>query len=241
MTQSYSGRSLTLTGFPECGAAELFAALERHPRIDMLRSTMGAMELTWPGIVELERALPSNAPRFMGHLFSSYAYSRKAQDYLAENPRRRYVVCVRDPVKVLMSWRKMHREIAVSGLNPNHFAYEERSFYAECSVEDYYERFARVRINYDERLADLIERVGAPRLVVVSQERMAAGLDEVADAVVAFVETEGFKLERSSQDPLLGFDDPIPDEIGKPLKTELQGLRDGLRAIVQRPDVVAAV
>jgi hypothetical protein len=153
---------------------------EGDAEVKVLRTLGGAMEMTWPLIKDLRPALDSN--RILVHKWTAYVYRREALEYLgAVNPNSLFVLCVRDPARALVSWHNMHSSIARSGNAPSHFAWKERDFYADCSLSDYYERFARQRLQYDKYLATLLDVVPKERLAVVSQERLALGLAEVAD------------------------------------------------------------
>lgn len=175
---------IVVTGFPKCGTTALMSAFENDPEITTLRAPDGAIEVSWPAIKEVRPA--AHPGGILAHKFTAYAYNAEAMRYLVDaNPDSILVLCVRDPVRSLVSWHKMHQSIARSGKNPGHFAYQERDFYADCSIEDYYGHFAKRRLRYDLHFQNMLEIVPASRLVVVSQERMAKGISEVADHLKA--------------------------------------------------------
>jgi hypothetical protein len=92
------------------------------------------------------------------------------------------VVCVRDPKKSLVSWREMHRRIAVQGASTEHFvnqSAESRRFYTEAPLEDYYRRYARERLTYAAHIERMRELVPNHPMVLVSQEFMAARMQRV--------------------------------------------------------------
>lgn len=180
---------ITIIGFPKCGTSALVRCLEDQDDCDVLRSDNGAMEISWPGIRRLRKSPP--AEKIFVHKFTAYIYNAEALEYLSGmNPSGRLVLCVRHPVKSLVSWHKMHGSIARSGNNPNHFAWKERDFYADCTIEDYYERFARRRLRYDKHITAMLNIVPKDQVVIVSQERMAQGIGDVADYLKALARHE---------------------------------------------------
>ncbi len=178
------GREIVVTGFPKCGTTALMARFEADPEVTVLRTPEGGIEVTWPRIREL-------APQFSAvplgaHKFTAYAYIPDALEWLASsNPARLFVLCVRDPAKALVSWHNMHRAIARAGTQSGHFAVRERDFYSDCSIPDYYRHYAARRLRYQVHFDRLLRIVPVERVAVVSQERMARGIEGIADWIKA--------------------------------------------------------
>ena len=84
----------------------------------------------------------------------------------------------------------MHQNIATTGKQANHFAYKNRDFYAFCSIEDYYQAYARSMLEYDRYFRRLISIVPEDRIIVASQERMAQGIGDVAAFIKAWTRGE---------------------------------------------------
>jgi hypothetical protein len=157
----------------------------------MLTTPSGSLELAWPAIRSVEtddfyKQAQAENVRLLLHKFTAYMYNPTAIRYLAQNPSRKFVICMRDPSKSLVSWWNMHTAIANSDKNPGHFAYKERDFYSNCTVEEYYERFAKSRLNYDKHIQRAIELAGADRVLVVSQERMSQDIGRAGDQIMSF-------------------------------------------------------
>lgn len=170
--------NIVVLGFPKCGTSALIRALANQPDFELIKSRSGANEVVWPEIVEIEKGLVQTQG-IQVHKFAAYVYSQRALKYLVETPRT-FVLCVRDPSRSLVSWHKMHSDIARAEKPSGHFAYKEREFYADCSIDDYYYRFARQRLRYDFYLETILAIVPVPQLVVVSQECMARGMQPVS-------------------------------------------------------------
>jgi sulfotransferase family protein len=169
---------IVVTGFPKCGTTALMRAFEADPEMDVLRTPEKALEIAWPQIRDLTR--PPRQNRILAHKFTAYVYNRDALTYLRDvNSQSRIVLCIRDPQKALISWHNMHRKLATDGRDINHFAWKERDFYAECTLEAYYDRFARTRLYYDRYLAQMLEILPADRVTVLSQESLARNMDNV--------------------------------------------------------------
>ncbi len=175
---------IVVVGFPKCGTTALMRAFEADPDLDVLRTPEKALEIAWPRIRDLAR--PPRQNRILAHKFTAYVYNREALAHLRDaNPDTRFVLCTRDPQKALVSWHNMHRKLATDGRDPSHFAWKERDFYAQCSLPDYYDRFARTRLRYDHYLAQMLEILPADRLTVLSQESLARNMDNIVATLKA--------------------------------------------------------
>jgi hypothetical protein len=184
-------QSLVVLGFPKCGTSALMRELGERKGVMTLTTPNGALELTWPAIKarESEEALRDfvqSDTRLVCHKFAAYLYNRKAIEYLIESKTRKFVVCIRDPSKSLVSWWNMHRNIANSETSKNHFAYKDRDFYANCDIGEYYNKYAKDLLRYDLHIKKLLDGAGAERVFVVSQERMASDIEMAADRILEF-------------------------------------------------------
>lgn len=226
---------ITTIGFPKCGTSALMRQFTKDPMIRVLTAPNGSLEVSWPLIREI-RSEPEPG-RILAHKFTAYAYNRKALDYLAGvNPGGLLVLCVRDPARALVSWHNMHRSIARSGKNPEHFAWQERDFYAECSLPDYFARFARRRLQYDRHLGTLLEIVPTERLAVVSQERMAQDIASVAGYLKALARGEPVATPAAPAPVAAsrheGYADKAATELDETISEGLRGVQRRLMALI---------
>lgn len=79
----------------------------------------------------------------------------------------------------------MHQRIATSKTYRNHKAYREKDFYSICSLDEYYYRHADL-FQYDIHITNALSVIPNEKLVVVSQETMARGIDVVAQTIKHF-------------------------------------------------------
>lgn len=176
-----------VVGFPKCGTSALMRLLQRMPGLVVERH---GGELEAPFYMSDESADAHEAEsrregeKLYGHKFVSYIYSAPALARIARrNPAAVFVVCVRDPEKALSSWREMHRQIAASEeYGSSHFIQRDpglRRFYAEASLEEYYEEFARHRLRYAALIRRLLASTAGHRVVVVEQSALASDPDRV--------------------------------------------------------------
>lgn len=175
---------IVIAGFPKCGTTALMQHLAEDEDIDVISPPKGnGFELPWPTIKELK---PEPKGKIIVHKFTAYVYNTEALDYLSkDNPDSVVVLCIRDPQKVIVSWRKMHSRIAQADKKRDHFAYRERDFYASCTFQEYYDKFAGRRLQYDRYFEQLASIVPRDRLVVVSQECLAKGMASVIEYLKA--------------------------------------------------------
>jgi hypothetical protein len=186
-----------IVGFPKCGTTAVVRALDRME---------GVQADWWDGAVEapymlnernlqrLYAARQDAAPSsIVGHKFSAYIYSIDAIKRIhALVPGALLIVCVRDPMRALLSWREMHKVIANNRAITGHFVTESeqtRAFYASASLEEYYRQFARENLRYAHYVRRLIELTADQRIAIVSQEwlsvRRAETLGVLADLLGA--------------------------------------------------------
>lgn len=183
--------NLAVLGFPKSGTSALMRELGGREGVKVLTAPNGSLELAWPAIKEFEtesslREFVDGDTRLVCHKFAAYIYNPKAIKYLSDNKERKFVVCIRDPSKSLVSWWNMHRKIATTGRDKNHIAYKEREFFANCDVGEYYNRYAKDRLRYDTHINKLLDAVGVERVFVVSQERMASNTTLAGTRILNF-------------------------------------------------------
>jgi len=177
-----------IIGFPKCGTSALTRAIGTLQKVQIDRYIGGELEAPYfAGEEQLGalRTLRQKSPHAaaVGHKFSAYVYDNAAMRRIAATvPGATLVACVRDPKRALVSWREMHRRIAVQGIRKTHFVNlsdESRRFYAEASLEDYYRHYARDWLTYAAHIERLRQHAPRQPLVLVSQEYMAARMDRV--------------------------------------------------------------
>jgi len=200
MLKGSIGKEVVIVGFPKCGTTALTRSFKADEDYDLITLPNGDVEVKWPYICQVPRQVSSQKIR--AHKFTAYIFNKKALEFLAQdNPSSIIVLCIRDPKKSLVSWHNMHVDIARTGRRKDHFAYLERDFYANCTIDKYFQHYARSRLRYDRYFERLLKNVPPERVVVISQERLALQLDDITkylkavacgqDAVLAPAPTQG--------------------------------------------------
>lgn len=175
-------KEIVVLGFPKCGTTALFDNLSKDAAITTLSREDGGKEYSWPMIKEVAPHADDSTIR--AHKFVAYAYSPEALAFLKDyNPDATFVLCVRAPKRSLFSWHRMYRSIAKRGHNKAHLAWRERDFYENCSVSDFYDRFAERRLQYDRHFKNVMAALPKERVVVVSQEYLARDMDGFVGAL----------------------------------------------------------
>jgi hypothetical protein len=181
-----------VVGFPKCGTSATTALLEAFPEVNICRMN-GTLESPFylkPSSLELlKRQCHPEDGLLNGHKYSAYMYSPSAVRRIkVDNPHALFIVCVRDPLRSVISWWQMHRNMAVKGEPASHFVNKDmrtRYFYIRSSLDDYYQDFARRRMGYTRyihRLYEIASRgVRKSRIIVVAQEYLANHAQSVAD------------------------------------------------------------
>lgn len=226
-------KEITIVGFPKCGTTALMRHFEQSPDCHVIRTSKGGYEVRWPLIRELRTTPP--ADRILVHKFTGYIFNPAALEYLsAVNYKSIIVLCVRDPARVIVSWHNMHRSFALDGRPRNHFVLKEKDFYANCSIAEYYEHFARKRLQYDNFLHDILAIVPKERMAVVSQEKIAQDLGLVANYIKSLAKCENFDKSVTSIKEVRhqGFADKAKVELDGEIANELQGVRERLSQLI---------
>lgn len=225
---------IVVLGFPKCGTSALIRYLEDDLEVDLLRPPGNGLEVAWPGIKEL--ALKPKPGRIIAHKFTAYIYDQTALAYLAEvNPKSHMVVCIRDPRKSLVSWWNMHKRIAQSGSAKDHFAWKERDFYANCTIEDYYEKYAIGRLDYAKYLLDLTKLVSKDRIFVVSQESLAWNMDNIVQTIKDASRGNFHPVpnKQENEETYKGYADKTHIELSEKIVSELALIHDRVLRVIE--------
>ena len=165
-----------IVGFPKCGTSALVRFLERSQHINLLKMN-GKYEA--PLLISKTPPIDAHYQEGLlnGHKYTAYAYSLQTmQSILENNPQALIIFCVRDSETALYSWHNMHRRIAIKGDPQTHFVNQDEEtqrFYRECSVQDYYRKFARDRLTYAAHINRIIAKWTDVKYALVSQMRLA--------------------------------------------------------------------
>ncbi len=237
------GSDIIVTGFPKCGTTALMQSFESDTDVQVLRNESAGLEITWPKIKDIGNQSDPN--RITGHKYSSYIYSKTALHYLANEYKSAiYVVCIRDPRRSIVSWHNMHRDIATSGRVKEHFAYKDRDFYMKCTIDEYYQRFAKSRLNYVDGLQNVLEIIPRDQIIVVDQSFMAKSVDVVKDQIKhrALGQTVDAALPHTSKTaPHISFADKSAVTLSDGIAAELSEIWQSVHDIVKRENLTALV
>lgn len=230
-------REIVVLGFPKCGTSALARELGKKADVEVLTAPNGSLEYTWP--LFREQPEQSDPHTVRAHKYTAYIYNDAALRFLAKTlPNSIFVVCVRQSEKSLISWHRMHQDIAVSGRNKEHFAYKERDFYATCSVSQYYEHFAKNRLRYDEYVRNLTAIVPSKNVVVVSQERLSQSLSGIANVLVDLASGRAVdadaKMEKESIH--VSYAEKSPQSIPAEIIAELRDVDKRLQNLILQTD-----
>lgn len=163
-----------IIGFPKCGTSSLCRTIESSPKVNVARNNGGTLEcdITRPTFRPNESFF--SAGHINGHKFTAYAFSkRKLTAVSAWSPDAEFVICVRDPIRVLLSWFKMYRKVAERGRPSSHKAVRERDFFLSCNVAEFYEHFASSKLRHGDSVATALKVLPPGSVSVISQEFQA--------------------------------------------------------------------
>lgn len=164
-----------IVGFPKCGTTALVRLLATSPALNLAKTeTSYETPIFFPKLeakgVKYVRGKPN------GHKFSAYIYSPQAmEDLIGDSPKALIILTVRDAASALMSWRDMHRKIATDN-RQGHFTTasdEARSYYMNCSLEEYFHSYADSRLNYAAYIRELLAVHPGLNYLIVGQRRLS--------------------------------------------------------------------
>jgi hypothetical protein len=169
--------NLICAGFPRCGTTALAKYFEMYTNVTVLKCPdTGAYEFN--GFSEIgynefyNSQLLSNTNIF--HKFSGYTYIKNIASLFNSihdiRPNTKILFMLGDQYRRLQSWHAFHKSKAIRGDDKNHFTYLNREFYANCSLKEYYNKFAHNRINYLKTLKDLDRQIKSIQLIVIKQD-----------------------------------------------------------------------
>lgn len=166
-------REIVIVGFPKCGTSALVRAFEEEADCHVLRSPTGSVDVRLPDRTNVP------ADKIIVHKCPSYILQRVQLEKVRDTtPDGKIVLCYRALPRVLVSWHNMHQRIARKGTHPNHFVHKEPDFWANCTLDEYYQKSTH-RFRYDYFFSQLTKVFPAERLTLVSQERMARSVRNV--------------------------------------------------------------
>jgi hypothetical protein len=192
-------------GFPDCGTGLLGRQLEKFTgvNIDKLNGNVEApfyMNDRDPQV--LKRQQPMKSSSLNGHCYSAYIYDQTALKRIkTDNPNAVFVICVREPIQALMSWREMHRGLAEKGTPATHFVNktrESRKFYVAASLDEYHEAYAEPRLKFTARIKQMLRALNNPKTVIVSQDAIKKRSATVAEAIFSSVSDSAFGKDRNA-------------------------------------------
>lgn len=230
-----------VTGFPKCGTSALMRLIEtlngvavarvnRSLEVPLYHSPDGVKR--WP---QLRQGVPG---RRNGHKFVSYVYNPGALARMVrDNPRTLFIVCVRDPRRSLVSWREMHRRIALDESGMGHFVTESaqsRRFFRDASVEEYYHGWIKERLKYASHIQRLVERVTPARVMVIDQGLLARDPGRVLAAVAHELRLPYTAPLRAGEAHVSYAETAGDDQLGAQLKAELGAENEALRVLLDR-------
>lgn len=244
-----------ITGFPKCGTSALSRLLGGVPGvgIDQLKGSLEAPffmaeQHAAQLAAERQRAVSAGGSPspVNGHKYVAYVYNQTAMRRLAQHdPATLLIVCVRDPLKSLISWRAMHRRIATSGSQPQHFAYADpvqRAFYAGADMAQYMAEFVKDRLQYAHWLRKAVAAAPQSHLWVVDQGVLAREPERIRQA---FARHMGLPMPPQLPTPAaphVGYadaakPDEVPAEVLAAMATERAQLAACLDELASHPRV----
>lgn len=169
--------NIICAGFSRCGTTAFAKYIETYTNIEVLRDPRtNAYEykaIDEDGITDYyTNKLQTNNNLF--HKFSGYMYIKNIVKSFNEIIKQRkntiLIFLIGDPYDRLQSWHAFHKSMAMSGADKLHFTYSDRDFYSNCSLNDYFNKYAKSRIDYKFILDNLLKSLDLNKIIILKQE-----------------------------------------------------------------------
>lgn len=161
-------------GFPKCGTTAVVNLLQDSPDIHISSGRTKEFPFYIAGMDP--GPLNYDETKRNGHKFSAYIYNHEAMTaLLADSPDALLLITIRSAESALMSWKQMHRSIAKAN-KVDHLTTKDRAtrkFFMNCSIDEYYESFARGRLKYAQHIENLLTAFPQANYLVLAQRRLS--------------------------------------------------------------------
>lgn len=175
-----------IIGFPNCGTSKLASYLSGLSSIH-LATMNGAVDAPF---FSKFGGVPKGSyeqGKKNGHCCASYIYGLTTlKEIFAANPSVVFVVCVRDVIDSVATWRVAQQREAAKASTGGGAAGSARP-YLNGSIEEYYEQFAKAKLGYGRRLNSLTKHLPGANIMVVAYDALVgnprAAVTKVARAL----------------------------------------------------------
>jgi hypothetical protein len=161
-------------GFPKCGTTATIRMLRESPPLKVHFNNNKPEAPFYVPAKQLAKPAPEPG-KVNGHKFSAYIYANNVTKLiLDEKPDALMVINVRPAGEALLSWRDMHRKIAYREESV-HFAAaaDQRDFFRTCSEAEYFEAYAKQRLNYAQKIRKFLEMAPDANILLITQPRLS--------------------------------------------------------------------
>ncbi|MGH8046830.1 MAG: sulfotransferase domain-containing protein, partial [Chthoniobacterales bacterium] len=167
-----------IAGFPKCGTTAVAQFFQQSPLFHVAEmSDRGHFEAPFFKGDGPIPEIPGVPGRINGHKCSSCAWSIKVLHRIhCANRACLFLFCVRDARSALVSWRAMHRAMALNEKTTWHFVHrtaETREFFSTCSLAEYFREYAADRLRHAESLERFHSALPHARFAIISQRKLA--------------------------------------------------------------------
>ena len=165
--------NLCIVGFPKCGTTALARFLADSPAMNFTRRKENFETPIFMPEQSASGAVYESG-KVNGHKFSAYAYNPVAmRNLILDNADCLTIFTVRSSASALMSWRDMHRRLALTSTGTHYVNKTEtrKKFFSECSLDEYYQAYAYDRLRYAAYIAQYMNMNPRHNVLVVGQRR----------------------------------------------------------------------
>jgi hypothetical protein len=185
--------ALSIIGFPKCATSSLWQYFNNNSNLAGLKSPNDSIEYD---ITSNLSALEMPVAEAQGVLvkYSSCIYSRQKvrawHQMLKEQSYPAYLISIGDPKSRCISWFRFHKELALSGRNPNHFAYIDRDKYLSMTLDSYFDERGR-QLDYAHNIGSVFKLLQEYPVLIVEMDCLKSRLHDIN----AWVESLGVSIK----------------------------------------------
>lgn len=229
----------TVVGFPKCGTSALTRYLADLPKIHAASHLENLRGLELHYYDDDSKSVDYLAERYQegcynGHKTANYIYSKKVLSKIyQDNPDVKIIIAIRELNQVLVSWWKMHKNIAKSAKIGSHFTCRDeitRNQFLVMSLDEYFERMKN-QLDHDRYLKEIMKIFPHQQIFIVRMESLASKPYEALLHLYRFItlqELQGYDVSSFSTKGIKKYDDILDANLSLESSLKLKKMQEDI-------------
>ena len=229
----------TIVGFPKCGTSALTRYLADLPRINAASHLENLRGLELHYYDDESKPVDYLAKRYKeghynGHKTANYIYSKNVLSKIyQDNPDVKIIIAIRELSQVLVSWWKMHKNVAKSAKIGSHFTCRDeatRNQFLAMSLDAYFERMKN-NLDHDRYLKEILNIFPHQQIFMVRMESLASKPYEALLHLYKFItlqELQGYDVSSFSAKNIKKYDNILDANLSAESSLKLKQMQENI-------------